>query len=447
MFHSEQSPSRRLDDLYLRVRNRINWIITKLTGNSPLSLPNAVAKPIKSLIQYGLCTQDGTPTPDAPVDIMCNNGALKWDSVNQRVYSDGTPEVLTVSGPNLLNAATNITGKYITGSGGISAGSDAQYTDLIPVTAGETYLWSLISNRENGGNNRWHGYNSAGNWVKQIAFNSTGEGLDLPFALTAVIPNGISYVRLSYGINDTEAMFRHAGSSNRISADGYYLGSQGNKTAYTNRIPIQSPFTTADGYQGPAIVFSVLPGKIYAVKADAVTNYTKITYSCYKNIEDISTASKALSKGDSTSFAAPNDANYAVVAYINAVRGTTFTFDEPYVSEMDADYQPYVAPQTASVPTLLSVGDVKDEVELKAGTYTHRCAACKYDGTQPVGDTYLSTTGGKDIGSIIVYPLAAETTEQTTAQHLVTHEGDNVVDSTANVNPIQLEVEYAAKRV
>lgn len=414
------------------------------TGTLPLTLANAISHAIVSLTRYGLCTQDATPTPDAPVDIMCNNGVLKWDSVNQRVYADGTPEVLTVSGVNLLNPATNITGKYITVGGNIKDGADAQYTDLIPVTAGETYMWSLVSNRAGGGNNRWHGYNSSGNWVQQIAFNSSGQGLGLPFALTAVIPNGISYVRLSYGIDDTEAMLHHVGSSNRISADGYYFGSQVSITATTNRTPIQSPYTTASAYQGPAIVFSVLPGKIYVVKADAVTNYTKIVFSCYSNIEDISTASKALSRGEGTTFAAPNGANYAVVVYVNSSSGKTFTFDEPYVSEMDADYQPYVESQTASVPMLLSVGDVKDEVELIAGTYTHRCAACEYDGTQDVGDTYLSTTGGKDVGAIIVYPLATPTTEHITAQNLVTNEGTNIVDSVANVSPLTAEVTYMA---
>lgn len=73
----------------------IVWV--KVSGTSPLSLPGAIANAIKSLTQYGLCTQATTPTPDSPVDIVCNNGTIKWDSVNQRVYTDGTLEVLTVS--------------------------------------------------------------------------------------------------------------------------------------------------------------------------------------------------------------------------------------------------------------------------------------------------------------------------------------------------------------
>lgn len=72
--------------------------ITTVTGVSPLLLANAMAKPIKSLTQYGKCTQASTPTPSAPVDIMCNNGALRMvdDELPsgytrlQYVESDGT---------------------------------------------------------------------------------------------------------------------------------------------------------------------------------------------------------------------------------------------------------------------------------------------------------------------------------------------------------------------
>lgn len=54
---------------------QIVW--TTVSGMSPLALANALAKPIRSLTQYGKCVQNGTPTPDSPVDILCNNGAIK----------------------------------------------------------------------------------------------------------------------------------------------------------------------------------------------------------------------------------------------------------------------------------------------------------------------------------------------------------------------------------
>ena len=55
---------------------------------------------------YGKCEQNGTPTPDTPVDIVCNNGVLKFDNINQEIYADGTVETINVHGKNLFDIAT-----------------------------------------------------------------------------------------------------------------------------------------------------------------------------------------------------------------------------------------------------------------------------------------------------------------------------------------------------
>jgi len=424
--------------IFHRIKGGASAIIETITGNLPLVLQNAIQHAIKSLTRYGLCTQDGTPTPEAPVDIMCNNGALKWDSVNQRVYADGTPEVLMVSGPNLLNPATNITGKYITKSGGISNGDDAQYTDLIPVNAGETYVCSFVSGR-NSGSDRWHGYDANGGWVKQLANVSASGMQGAKLTMLATIDSGISYVRLSYGLDDTEAMIE--GIISDSIADKFYEGRMSaSKGWLASLTEIQSPYTSSSSNRCPATMYSVIPGRAYVVKNNVPPAEEMFT-GFYASIDDVTDASKSVGNAYGSSFVAPAGANYAVTAYLKQISGTTYTFDKPMVSE-STDYQPYVSPQTASVPMLLSVGDVKDEVELIAGTYTHRCAACEYDGTQDVGDTYLSTTGGKDIGAIIVYQLATPTTKQITPQALSANEGTNVVDSVANVSPLEAEVKY-----
>lgn len=48
-----------------------------ITGMPPLTLPGALAKAIKSLIQFGAISQNGTPTPTSPKDIEINNGILQ----------------------------------------------------------------------------------------------------------------------------------------------------------------------------------------------------------------------------------------------------------------------------------------------------------------------------------------------------------------------------------
>lgn len=44
------------------------------------------------------------PSPDTPIDIVCNNGVLKWDSVNQEAYTDGTVETITDTLNNIATA-------------------------------------------------------------------------------------------------------------------------------------------------------------------------------------------------------------------------------------------------------------------------------------------------------------------------------------------------------
>ncbi len=50
-------------------------VVKTITGEAPLTF-TALAAALVSLTQDGKTVQDGTPTPDNPVDIVCNNGTL-----------------------------------------------------------------------------------------------------------------------------------------------------------------------------------------------------------------------------------------------------------------------------------------------------------------------------------------------------------------------------------
>lgn len=52
-------------------------VLQTVTGISPLTLLNVAPRGIKSLTQFGKCEQASSPTPSAPINIKCNNGALK----------------------------------------------------------------------------------------------------------------------------------------------------------------------------------------------------------------------------------------------------------------------------------------------------------------------------------------------------------------------------------
>jgi hypothetical protein len=173
---------------------------------------------------------------------------------------------------------------------------------------------------------------------------------------------------------------------------------------------------------------------------------------------------------------------------------------------MATSYQPYTAPQTASVPMLLSVGDYKDEGEIISGLLKHKVGVMVFDGTEAwrasssaniyildsaiaVGLTAICThflkvsnatsaanmpDGSfkghssnailyfKDVSAgnvdgfkaflaaqyaagtpvIMLYQLATETTEQTTPQPLTVADGSQQLSVQAAVDGIQIEAVF-----
>lgn len=365
-------------------------VITTVSGTSPLSLANALAKNIVSLTQYGLCTQASTPAPSSPVDIKCNNGAIKWDSVNQRIYADDTPEVLAVLGKNLLDPATNVTGSYIYANGEITADDDAppksQYTALIPVVAGEKYTWSLKSYRALSANNRWHGYDSSGEWVQQIAFDPADTG-GAAFTLTATIPSGVSYVRLSYGATDKDAQFELGESATEYEAYSAQTAS------------VADLFAAGDYKDEQDIISGLLTHRVGIRVFDGTEEWTTDTYGGYRRM--------------------------VLQEVLNASGDTLLTLCSHYASRAaDVRQQPnsiFIASSGKLVIYVDSTQNISTVEEF---------------------NTWLASEYANGTPVIVVYPLAQETTETVTGHTLRTTEGNNTITVDAEVDDINLEVTY-----
>ena len=69
------------------------------------------------------------PTPDYPLDIVCNNGVLKVGP-NNGVIVEGTPETVTITGKNLFNESH------------IKSVTSNNISVVIPVKQNKTYTWS-----------------------------------------------------------------------------------------------------------------------------------------------------------------------------------------------------------------------------------------------------------------------------------------------------------------
>ena len=140
------------------------------------------------------------PTPDYPLDIVCNNGVLKVGP-NNDVIVEGTPETVTITGKNLYDVTKDTTGKYIGKDGSIGNDSYSCYSGLIPVKEGESYTYSGVCNMgaTTANNKRIHGYVN-GIWNQQITVIVINE--NTPFYTTFTIPTGINGIRISHWYKD-----------------------------------------------------------------------------------------------------------------------------------------------------------------------------------------------------------------------------------------------------
>ena len=479
-----------------------------VTGNVPLVLSDAAVKSIVSLTRYGLCTQDGTPTPADPAPIKCNNGTLtavdddlptgykrvQGFSVNDDCYwrltdfklngSDTLRFAFSVtaacnvigaysgsaSGSNLsLYVAVSGTGKYlrykdgaynsvidtgtrydvaITPTGSVGMKTDSTWDELSFTTTTDFCIGTTSTSTSSAKlKGSLFGNIAVDGRLDLVPCERTSDGVlgyyDLVgeafYAPTSGIPTSLGY---DYDHVHIEAI----GTPEVLSVSGKNLnGGTIEHIGFTST----GASSTSDTFAGTGAIIPCVTGEKYTVSFGGFTTsgISGVFVNTWKT-DGTFNLRQAISSTGETTFTIPDGVN-KVNFTLYKTGGATIDSTSWMQVERGASatpYEPYVEPQTASVPMLLSVGDVKDEVELIHGPLTRRVTACLYDGTQPVGDVYMSTTGGKDAGAIIVYPLATPTTEQITAQNLVTNEGTNIVDSVANVSPVGLEIVYKKKK-
>ena len=451
--------------------------IVTATGVSPLALLNALAKPIRSLTQYGLCSQSATPTPSAPVDIMCNNGAL-------RMVDDELPAGY----------------KRITG---IKFDGDFWYNTNEPLT-GDDDVTMTLANTVTSGQNVFGSYNGTASGTKNFSLFIYGGGSQS----NSYFRYGEQLLRPRFGSNEHTITFGKSGT------DGFATDVSGTPETFTtpaNAYIGMLPNSTSPAFSG-SIIGNILVGNRLKYipcerQSDNAVGYYELNSDVF--LEPVGTGT-------------PTKGNYDTSHLtVLSVVGT------PEVLTIGADG---VTPQTVTgISDLLSVkysylssGTAVDEQDIVSGKVTRRCGVKVLDGTEewtrvtPTGGkmqmyipvpedarksngtytlmcshfqsgynqtTVISTEGychclimsfqsinrmsftpvdqtmTKDAWTawvaeqyaagtpvIVVYPLATPTTEQTTPHALHTSEGDNVVDVTANVSPIDLSVEYEKQK-
>ena len=115
-------------------RNILRWgaiggyVSIVVHGVAPLVLPDAIANSLSYVKAFGGTEQNGTPTPDAPVDIVSNNGVLKVS-------------------PNLFNNPSYVSGS-LDDNGVLSTAAPGLVLTYYAVKPNTTYTFSFIKKRD-----------------------------------------------------------------------------------------------------------------------------------------------------------------------------------------------------------------------------------------------------------------------------------------------------------
>lgn len=372
-----------------------NWRNVILSGNTALTLVNAKADGLNYLKLFGRTEQNGTPTPDAPIDIVCNNGVLKVNS-RGRVYTDGTTETVEVIGKNLYDG-TITHFAYIANDETVSY-NESYMGITVQVTAGKTYTFSRQSLPKSKSTNRFYfyytqEYPSVGVSVYKVSSFPTST-----LTKTFTVPSNMNYVVFYFDVGGVDI------SNTKMMVE---LG------------------TTATAYEP----YTVL-GTATAEMLLKVGDYQDVQ-SVLDGVVTRNVGVKVLNGTENWQVAT---ATNLIQYYITNTQG---------IIANNVSITSTIAPYgcTAATRTQYDFG-------CYSGSTGNLCFQMKGSATLSLLDNWTSFLANQyNAGTpvIVVYPLAKSTTETVTPQPLTTQAGTNIVEITqASIDNLGLEVSYKA---
>ena len=367
-------------------------------GTSPLSLPDAVAGSLVSLKAFGGTEQNGTPAPDAPVDIVCNNGVLKYSR-------------------NLFNKNNSDVGNgYINYSTGNVTGTSRGHTGYFVVEPGQTYHVTLPS-YQTGSANGIAFYDSTKTYVSgATSGNSYGVS---PYNFTVPNDNTIVYARLTLTDNIADT---------NLDAIQIEKGSTGTTVRPYGQIYTDGTVETI------------------AIKDDQNATVSTATCEDLLSVGDYTDEQEVISGGVTRKVGVlvlDGTENWQVQSgtnpYLYAVLSDT-VFHTSAASELITHF----------VRTAIGVNNNAQSLYIGTKDSTKSALFFRYGSIAPSTTagintlkTWLAEQYAAGTPVIVVYPLATPTTESVAGQPMQTVEGDNTAEITqASLNNLELQVEY-----
>ena len=362
---------------------------------SPLALDDAVAGDLDYVIAFGGTEQNGTPTPDAPVDIVSNNGTIKF-SLNEANYT----------------ADNVVLGYWLRNSDGQPESSSANfYTNMMPVKPNVSYVCFGRNKETNtiSGYNRIAWYDANGVWIRNSTYTANTPGID-------VSPSNAAFARFHCNINSTPVTQELVDSYNWVFQQG------------TAEVPYV-PYVEGGFYTDGTVETIGVHGKnlfnqaLFNTDVANTITYTTFeipngTYTMSTNFPYVGGATNVfVFAGEVTSGAStPNNGVYNgqdrtitvldgkyTVAYRSRTSDASINTKNPKDYDFQLElgstatpYTPYYNGGTATAEMLLKVGDYQDEQEILSGVVTRKVGVKVLDGTE----TFTVSSSGAMITQI-----------------------------------------------
>ena len=450
---------------------------------------------------------DAVPTPDYPVDIVCNNGVVKYGQYGKNSFDmDWLLEAQgwTKEGNIYSGATTYLYNKYKIQNGGfpITFIPNTQYTFSATIGSNNgsarfefIYTDNTYTNIKCTANQNITVTSTSGKTLKTVSFNY---GSNATFE--------VSNIQVELGTTATTYEPYHFGlhvdgTTETVNVTGKNLFDSSNAVnGYIN-----SSGNVVNSQQVKTSNFiKITPSTTYTISgtgnlASASFDRYAFTYTSDKTpIEQV----RSVSGGGSATFTTASNAEYIKVQCLT----TNIDTCQLEQGSTATTYEPYYNGGSATAQNLFAVGTYKDVQEVLTGAVTRNVGVYVFDGTETLGianatfiaqirDKILSKTplwcshfeystktssqvedfkiisfASRNIGFrydacdnktafsnwlksqyenetpvIIVYPLAESTTETVTPQPLNIQAGTNIVEiSQASIDGLELEVKYKA---
>ena len=417
-----------------------------VSGVAPLSLVDAVAGKIKSLTQYGKCSQASTPAPSSPVDIMCNNGALtlvddelpigykRIESIRfgeNTYYETGEKlygtDVVTITLSDFVSTGQNLFGCY-SGTDGIN------FSMYIYGTATGQAYWRYGMNlyRPTVGSTADRTITFGAGGTTGFKTNVSYSTVDFETDTTARIgslPNSTSakYDGLIVGDITVSTRLKYIPCERTSdSVIGYYEAINGVFLEPNGDAPV------AGAYDNSHLHLAVVgTPEVLTVENENASVVDLFAVGSYVDTQEIISGTVMRNTGfvvlDGTESWTRTAANCFTTDINDAESGVS--------NEIYCTHFPYNATAVASDCCRITDTGQLFFCDMSLGE----------DPTATEFETWLAAQYAAGTPVIVLYPLADETTEQETAQPLNTIAGTNVVSVVANVSGIELSATYLKK--